>query len=69
MRAQRAVDRRERLDNLVKGAAGQAIQCANLMYGIQRRRGCLKKELSLMAEGATRACSELAEASQVARHG
>ena len=27
------------LDNLVKGAAGQAIQCANLMYGIAEAAG------------------------------
>ena len=27
------------LDNLVKGAAGQAIQCANLMYGLEETAG------------------------------
>jgi len=27
------------LDNLVKGAAGQAIQCANLMYGLPEHQG------------------------------
>ena len=26
-------------DNLVKGAAGQAIQCANLMYGLPEEAG------------------------------
>ena len=27
------------LDNLVKGAAGQAIQCANVMYGLPETLG------------------------------
>jgi len=27
------------LDNLVKGAAGQAIQCANAMYGLPETLG------------------------------
>jgi N-acetyl-gamma-glutamyl-phosphate reductase len=27
------------IDNLVKGAAGQAIQCANLMYGLDEAVG------------------------------
>ena len=27
------------IDNLVKGAAGQAIQCANLMYGFDETAG------------------------------
>ena len=27
------------LDNLVKGAAGQMIQCANLMLGLDERMG------------------------------
>lgn len=27
------------LDNLIKGAAGQAIQCANLMYGLPEACG------------------------------
>ena len=27
------------LDNLVKGAAGQAVQCMNLMYGLEETRG------------------------------
>ena len=27
------------IDNLVKGAAGQAIQCANLMYGLPETMG------------------------------
>jgi N-acetyl-gamma-glutamyl-phosphate reductase len=27
------------LDNLVKGAAGQAIQCANIMYGLDETLG------------------------------
>jgi N-acetyl-gamma-glutamyl-phosphate reductase len=27
------------LDNLVKGAAGQAVQCANLMFGLEETAG------------------------------
>lgn len=27
------------IDNLVKGAAGQAVQCLNLMYGIDESAG------------------------------
>ncbi len=27
------------LDNLVKGASGQAIQCANVMYGLDEKLG------------------------------
>jgi N-acetyl-gamma-glutamylphosphate reductase len=28
------------LDNLVKGAAGQAVQCANLSLGLDEAAGC-----------------------------
>ena len=27
------------IDNLIKGAAGQAIQCANLMFGLDQAEG------------------------------
>ena len=27
------------IDNLCKGAAGQAVQCANIVFGLDERRG------------------------------
>ena len=27
------------IDNLCKGAAGQAVQCANIVFGMDERRG------------------------------
>ena len=45
------------IDNLCKGAAGQAVQCANIVYGWDQRRGLPMVAMPVLASG--RACAAM----------